>query len=263
MERKIMFFDIDGTILAEDTRIIPDSTVKAIKAARAKGHLAFINTGRTYFNIEKEIRDIGFDGFVCGCGTYINIDNQVLVAVTIEEATCKTIIELLRKHNMDAVLEGLEDVYFDSKEIISDDMKMIQDHFHKRGYGLMKNWDHKGLLFDKIFAKANPNTDMNQFKTELGDGFDYIDRGEDLYEIVPSGYSKASGIKQVLEHYHLSLENTYVFGDSSNDLPMFRYAPNSIAMGNSDACILNIASFVTKDIHEDGIAYAMQHFQII
>lgn len=263
MDKKIMFFDIDGTILTEDTHMIPGSTAKAIKKAREKGHLAFINTGRTYFNVEKEIKDIGFDGFVCGCGTYINIDDQVIEAITIEEATCRKIIQLLRNYKMDAVLEALEDVYFDTVETVSEEMKRIKDHFNGRGYGLKKNWDDKGLIFDKIFAKAAPDTDMGKFKSALGDGFEYIDRGQDLYEIVPKGYSKASGIKRVLDHYQLPLENAYVFGDSSNDLPMFEYVPNSIAMGSSDECIYNIASFITRDIHEDGIAYAMKHLQII
>ena len=263
MERKVMFFDIDGTILTEDTHIIPESTTAAIKKAREKGHLAFINTGRTFFNVEKEIRDIGFDGFVCGCGTYININNQVVEATTIEESNCRKIIDLLRKHKMDAVLEGLEDVFFDSNETESDDMKWLREHFTNRGYGLEKNWDAEGLIFDKIFAKANSDADMEAFKAELGNGFQYIDRGSSLYEIVPEGYSKASGIKRVLEHYQLPLENAFVFGDSSNDLPMFEYVPNSIAMGNSDACVYDIASFVTRDIHEDGIAYAMKKLQII
>ncbi len=232
-----MFFDIDGTILTEDTHIIPESTTAAIKKAREKGHLAFINTGRTFFNVEKEIRDIGFDGFVCGCGTYININNQVVEATTIEESNCRKIIDLLRKHKMDAVLEGLEDVFFDSNETESDDMKWLREHFTNRGYGLEKNWDAEGLIFDKIFAKANSKADMEAFKAELGNGFQ--------------------------EHYQLPLENAFVFGDSSNDLPMFEYVPNSIAMGNSDACVYDIASFVTRDIHEDGIAYAMKKLQII
>lgn len=262
MDKKIMFFDIDGTILTEDTHIIPESTKNAIKKAREKGHLAFINTGRTYFNVEKEVREIGFDGFVCGCGTYIKIDNQVIEAATIEEANGIKVMEVLRKYKMEAVLEGLEDVYFDNGSIESDDMKRLKKYFNKRGYGLKKKWGD-GVIFDKIFAKANPDTDIEEFKAVLGDNFDYIDRGSGRYEIVPSGYSKASGIKRVLEYHRLPLENAYVFGDSSNDLSMFEYVPNSIAMENSDECIYNIASFITRDIHEDGIAYAMEQFGII
>ncbi len=263
MERKIMFFDIDGTILTEDTHSIPKSTIKAIKKAREDGHLVFINTGRTYFNVEKEVRNIGFDGYVCGCGTYINIDNQVIAAATIDKETCRKIIYLLRKYNIDAVLEGLDDVYFDLRENLSDEMRLIQELFLKKGYGLKKNWNEEGLVYDKILAKANEDSDAVEFIKSLGDDFVSIDRGEGYLEIIPKGYSKATGIKKVLEYYNLSVENTYVFGDSANDLPMFEYVPNSIAMGKSDECIRKIAAFITKDIHEDGIDYAMRHFQII
>lgn len=72
MNKKMIFFDIDGTILHEKTRTIPQSTLSAIKKARENGHLAFINTGRTFFNLTDDILGIGFDGYVCGCGTYIH-----------------------------------------------------------------------------------------------------------------------------------------------------------------------------------------------
>ncbi|MFU0827456.1 MAG: HAD family hydrolase [Lachnoclostridium sp.] len=263
MDRKIMFFDIDGTLLVENTHTIPESTVAAIRKAREKGHLAFINTGRTFFNVEDEIKAIGFDGYVCGCGTYIVIDNQVIEATTIDKATGRNIITLLRKYNLDAFLEGLEDVYFDSGENSSEEIRNIRTQFAKRGYGIKKNWDSEDLHFDKILAKADREEDIEAFKAELGDSFQYIDRGGRIYEIVPAGYSKATGIKKVLDYYQLPLANAYVFGDSSNDLPMFEYVPNSIAMGNSDECILNVASFITKDVRYDGIAYALKKLRII
>ena len=60
MNRKMLFFDIDGTIVAEGTEYLPKSTVKAIRRARENGHLAFINTGRTLFSIDDFLKEIGF-----------------------------------------------------------------------------------------------------------------------------------------------------------------------------------------------------------
>jgi Cof subfamily protein (haloacid dehalogenase superfamily) len=258
-----MFFDIDGTLLTEDTHIIPESAKNAIQKARENGHLAFINTGRTIFNIEKEIHDVGFDGYVCGCGTYVKAGEKVIVTTTLEKDTCKNIIEHLRKHKVDAVLEGLEDVYFDKTMVYTNYMKRIQSEFYARGYGVDKHWDTEGVTYDKLFTVASDETNIDDFVLYFKEEFEYIDRGRRCGEIVPKGYSKASGIKQVLEHYNLDLDDAYVFGDSSNDLPMFEYVPNSIAMGKSDDCIVKVASFQTKDIHCDGIAYAMKHFNII
>ena len=44
--RKIVFFDIDGTIYRFDTGM-PKDTYEAIKLLKAKGHIPVICTGRT------------------------------------------------------------------------------------------------------------------------------------------------------------------------------------------------------------------------
>ena len=62
----IIFFDIDGTLITEDARmIIPESTRYAIAETRKKGNLTFINSGRTAFNISPKVRALGFDGCIC------------------------------------------------------------------------------------------------------------------------------------------------------------------------------------------------------
>ena len=47
-KRKALFFDIDGTLLSEVTKTVPESAKKALSLARSLGHLVFINTGRSY-----------------------------------------------------------------------------------------------------------------------------------------------------------------------------------------------------------------------
>ena len=71
-DRKILFFDVDGTLITEDgRRYFPDSAKRALAQARVNGHLVFINTGRVYCNITEEIKSAGFDGFVCGWNVHI------------------------------------------------------------------------------------------------------------------------------------------------------------------------------------------------
>ena len=59
-DRKLVFFDIDGTLIDGPTHQIPQSAVEAIRKLRENGHLAFINTGRTLVSIEPRIREIVF-----------------------------------------------------------------------------------------------------------------------------------------------------------------------------------------------------------
>ena len=51
---KLIFFDIDGTIITEpEPRYIPESTKRAITELKANGHLVYVNSGRTMSEIEK------------------------------------------------------------------------------------------------------------------------------------------------------------------------------------------------------------------
>ena len=47
MKQSALFFDIDGTILSEITKEIPESALEALNQAKKNGHKMYINTGRT------------------------------------------------------------------------------------------------------------------------------------------------------------------------------------------------------------------------
>ena len=78
MNRKALFFDIDGTLFSEITRQVPQSAVLALKKTRQRGNLVFINTGRTYCQTEGIRSEVELDGLLCGCGTYITVGNEIL-----------------------------------------------------------------------------------------------------------------------------------------------------------------------------------------
>lgn len=108
--KKLLFFDIDGT-LVDDDGSIPASTIQAIASARNAGHLTFINTGRTWGNVDPELRAIGFDGFICGCGTEIIYRNQVLFHQQVKPELCASIRELVRSCNATPLYEQIGRAY--------------------------------------------------------------------------------------------------------------------------------------------------------
>ena len=93
--------------------------------------------------------------------------------------------------------------------------------------------------------------------------FDHIIRSDDFLEIVPRGYSKATGINELCSYLNIDGEDVYVFGDSYNDLSMLQAVKHSIVMGNGDEKAKEIAGFVTHDCADDGIEYACKHYGLI
>ena len=61
MDRKLIFLDIDGTLITAMSE--PSAlTVKAVRRARENGHKVFLCTGRNMAIIGRDILDVGFDG---------------------------------------------------------------------------------------------------------------------------------------------------------------------------------------------------------
>jgi hypothetical protein len=264
--KKIAFFDIDGTLTSEIDGSIPQSTRDAIKQARANGHLMFINTGRCMQNIEKNFLDIGFDGVVAGCGTNIYGENyKELFYLKPSREITKEILHHSRKFNLDIIFESRLYVQFDNtRPILSKAARELYNKFVERKYDLTMDVDSEDFTCDKFVVWFESESDIDEFRKVSDKYFDCIDRGENFREFVPIGFSKATGIQYILDLYNLPLENAYALGDSNNDLAMLDYVPHSIAMGNAESeSLFATVSYVTAKSSENGIEQALRHFGFI
>lgn len=259
----IIFFDIDGTIVTEDDRmIIPDSTIKAIAAARSKGNLTFVNTGRPVFNVSNRIRSLGFDGYICGCGTYIEYQNEVLFYRTVEQSLCREIAAAMRKCKVTPVYERSDGYFFDDNAVHNPELDSFMNIFISTGISTDGRIEDADFGFDKFVFWTNPESDMETVRSVLSPYFQIIDRGHGFYEIPPLNYTKATGIDFILNKLRISLDSAYAIGDSTNDLPMLQAVPNSIAMGGAEK-LYPYVSYITSPIEEDGIFNALDHFGLI
>lgn len=264
MERKLLFFDIDGTLIPDINTPIPDSTIKAVKQAQELGHYTFINTGRPKSILPQELLDLEFDGYLCGCGTYITIKDKIIINREITPEKSMEICLRAREKSMPIVMEGNDYCYIDaqgaSHPVLEINNNLILAEFPQH---TMYVSQCEQIQFSKFCVMTDSKEHLADFMEPFSDTFDVIDRGNDFYEIVPAGFSKASAIDAVLHHLNQPLNDCYVFGDSTNDLPMLNHVPHSIAMGNSDEPVLKAASYITTPAWRDGIYIAMKHYGLI
>ena len=263
MTPKMIFFDIDGTLIPEGDTVISQSTKNAIAKARANGHLTFINTGRTFFNIDPFILDLGFDGLICGCGTYIYYHGQKLFSHTIPHDRCVETIHMMRKLKIPGFFEENTHIYFDEELPSTGFIDELRRMFKAKNLEFSIDIKNPSFTYDKILVHMNQDSDERAFKAYISPFLDYIDRGNQITEIVQKGYSKATGIQFMCDYLNIPLKNCYAIGDSTNDLPMLAYVPNSIAMGNSMPEILPFCTWQTRDVDKDGIEFALKHYHII
>ncbi|MDD6328725.1 MAG: Cof-type HAD-IIB family hydrolase [Lachnospiraceae bacterium] len=263
MEQKILFFDIDGTLITDDgKRTFPESAKKAIRMARACGHLTFVNTGRVFVNVDDFIRDAGFDGYVCGCGTYILADGKELLHHKLTNKRCVEIAEKARICGIQGIYEHTEKICYDSHVDTAEARELIE-YFRRNYRNIVDDIYSPEFIFDKFTAWYDEKQSrLSEFMNYVSD-FNCIMREGSFIEVVPKGFSKATGIQFILDYYGIPLENAYVFGDSNNDLEMLQYVPNSIAMGVCTPEVKAVASYQTSCVNEDGIYRALLHFGVI
>ena len=259
---KALFYDIDGTLLSEKTRRVPESAVQALKEARRQGHLVFINTGRVYAHLG-DIKDlVEADGYLCGCGTYILAEGRVMYSYHIPHERGLEIKRHIDECGLDGALEAWDGIHVHRSLSPIPRVEELKNALRKSDCLSEYDWEDDGYDFDKFYLLSGENSRPKELFGRLRD-MEIIDRGGGEYECVPRGHSKATAIDLVLKHYGISLDDAYVFGDSGNDLAMFRYASNCILMGKHDEVLEPYATFETKDVDEDGIAYAMKELGII
>lgn len=260
--RKIAFFDIDGTLTSEVDGSIPQSAVDAIRAARAHGNLMFLNTGRCFQNVEMRFRNVGFDGYVCGCGTNIYCGRKEILYRPHPHDVIMKIVKRARETGVNLLLESRDMVAFDLEHPLTHPDAIRQyEAFVARGYDMPTDFSDHEFTCDKFVIWFLEPEQLAAFREVSDLYFTCIDRGGTFREFVPHGYSKSTGLQYVLDYYGIPLENAYAFGDSNNDLPMLSYVPNSVAMGNSrPESLKGQVAYVTANASCDGIKLALEHF---
>ena len=261
----LLFFDIDGTLI-DDHRKLPASVRPAMEQAHRNGHSLIINTGRTLCNMDRRLDGLPLDGWIMGCGTRILYQGKTLQSMEHTPADSIRLRKLFLDLALPVVYECDTGLYFDPAAPSHPAIDDFRSYADLHGLSRMVSEDDPEFRIVKMFcftADESVFTDLFRGSADMGMPYTAIDRGNDGWEVVPEGYSKATGIEFLRKELGVSLEDCYAFGDSRNDLPMLLHVPHSIAMGNASEDVKAVCSYIAPLPEEDGIARAMEHFGMI
>lgn len=261
---KLLFFDIDGTIFDDDSRL-PDSVLPAMEAARRNGHRLIINTGRTLCNMDHRLDEFPLDGWIMGCGTRILYHGETLQSMEYDPEKTRKLRRIFLEAKIPAVYECDTALYFDPEGPPHAAMDGFRSFALRKGIYRDIRPDDPEFRGVKMFCFTGSDTiaKLEKQTAEAGMPYTAINRWPEGWEMVPSAYSKGKGIDVLREKLGVSREDCYAFGDSRNDLTMLEHAGYSIAMGNATEDVKAVCSHVTDRPENDGIEKALKHFGLI
>ena len=291
---KAVFFDLDNTFLDRHGRIAA-GTAEAVRALRANGHYAFVNSGRARGHIRNpEVYEVGFDGMVSGCGTMVEIagygslgsahgtdpsgtdasenvrtvitpvlrEKDIVTEYRMPKELALKAVALSRLFGFRPMLEGREYVYFDGADFDEDSYgrrtRAEVGEYVRPISGNEGGWDICK------FACDMRGGDTEGGLRALAEDFEiFVIKEGAVCELVPKGYSKAKGMLLAAEVLGVAASDTVAFGDGKNDTEMLRTAGTGVAMGNAVPEAAAAADYVTGDIGEGGLAAALENLGLI
>jgi Cof subfamily protein (haloacid dehalogenase superfamily) len=280
--RRIIFLDVDGTILEHGSHVAP-STGDAVRAARAAGHLVYLSTGRSAADIHPNVAEIGFDGAVTNSGALVVSGDEVVIDRPLPREATERLLAAMRSRGIRFFLQTRDGVY------ASDDMaELMRDYAaaleaREAAGGEVRPEDSLvGLAqrtfppieeadlgrIDKAVFVSDHEDGLEQLRADLGDRFLVVPGSMPLPggsngEINERDTTKGSAIELLLDRLGMDAADAIAVGDSWNDVEMFQVCGVAVAMGNAHPELKALADFVTTDVLDDGIANAFRRLGLI
>lgn len=112
MVKKVLFFDIDGTLLNSELKI-PEGVKRELKRLKEAGHYLFVASGRPLAFISNQIIDAGFNGFVLCNGAHVELNHEIIYENRIPYEKVKDLMKMLESIDCEYDFETATDCYID------------------------------------------------------------------------------------------------------------------------------------------------------
>lgn len=277
MARKIIFLDVDGTLVDYEGKL-PDSAARAVQQARANGHRVYICTGRSRAEVYPYLWDIGLDGMIGGNGSYVEDSGEVVMHQMMTGAQCRSVVDWLHERGLPFYLESNSGLYA-STDFATGAAEAVREYSRRKNgeAGVMTVQD---AFPDMIYNGNLYREDVDKISFVLHSYQDYLDAAAAFPDLKAGTWggsgetalfgdlgvkdiTKAHAIDVLLAHLGAERADTIAFGDAKVDIPMLEYCAYGVAMGNGGDEIRAMADLVTDDVEHDGLWNAFRKLGLL
>ena len=246
---KIAFFDVDGTLVDMEKKVITPAMIETLKHLKENGIILCMATRRGPYLVPS-FPGIDFDVFLSYNASYCYTKDEVIFSNPIPKEDVKAIVENASEIHRPVFLAGVEGGGANGCD------KDLADYFAiaKSKVNVLDNFDFEKLMDKKVYQMM-----VGCYKEEYADILRDVDGARitawwtRAADITPANGNKGVGVRKILDYYHLDKENAIAFGDGTNDIEMLEAVGTGVAMGNATDDVKAVADAICGHVAEDGI----------
>ena len=282
--RKLIALDVDGTLLT-DNHELTEKNREAILAAQEQGHVVMICSGRAPDSVRETLKEMRIScPFAASNGAVVCVDEKILDEINLSMEQVEQVSAILEAENMPYRLYTNKGVYElpnwkERVENVINSGKVPDVYRQDKRFDLIlerpPSYKHVSHYSDLSELKLERELTIQKFFVLTLDPAQKSKLNEELQqnrsigvttsafhnlEIMNTNAHKGHGIQVMAKHFGIDMEDTIAIGDNYNDVPMFKVAGLSIAMGNAENVIKKMCDTVTLTNEESGVGRALETY---
>ncbi|MEH7385011.1 HAD family hydrolase [Bacillus sp. JJ1521] len=257
---KIVFLDIDGTILRPDDTI-QESTKNAVSLLKEKGIEVFLATGRPLHEITDIGDELSISSYIAYNGAFAIHRDETLFNEPLPSSLVDNLLKTTKENHFDIVLYTKHKNIFTSmeSEIVKDFIKT----FHLQKNALYSENQKDEILGSTIITTQEHAEKKFEHIHEIHLSSVNVEGMKNCRDVIREKVNKGVAVKAVLATLQLLPEQAAAFGDGMNDKEMLSTVGSGFAMGNANPELFSYSKYKTTDVENSGVYNGLKSIGLV
>lgn len=250
---KLVATDLDGTLLGDD-KVIPPEIFSLVPRLKAMGITFVAASGRSPYTLKENFRPVAEDiDYLCDNGAVAIADGKEIFQRPVPEDVLKTVYEFCAHEDVHTLFCGSKTTYLAPVEGTKYEPHVRPYYFRRIPYEkLLETGDAINKV--AICDLRNPRKGSYDRLVKALDGSAVATVSGDIWmDVMQNGVNKGEALEAIMKHRGVTAEETMVFGDYYNDVPMLEKAEYSFVMRNANPDMFKYGNFVAESNNDGGV----------